>query len=63
MLLRITSILVVSIKQAIDRFFNLLPIVSRALVITPEPELGCPMGSREFFPSRPISRMGRDFRI
>jgi hypothetical protein len=29
----------VNIKQAIDRFLNLLPIVSRALVITPEPKL------------------------
>jgi hypothetical protein len=34
----ITSALVVSIKQAIDRLFSLLPTVSRALAIILEPE-------------------------
>jgi hypothetical protein len=37
-LLRITSALVVSIEQAMDRLLSLLPIVSRALAIALEPE-------------------------
>jgi hypothetical protein len=37
-LLRITSALVVSVEQAMDRLLSLLPIASRALAITPEPE-------------------------
>jgi hypothetical protein len=37
-LLHITSALVVSIKQVMDRLLSLLPIVSRALAIILEPE-------------------------
>jgi hypothetical protein len=37
-LLRITSTLVMSVEQAIDRFLSLLPIASRVLAIALEPE-------------------------